>query len=92
MEFFDDLIDLFEVYVGLLKRDYGQDDPEGLMLTAAPTNILGHDNRADRTPRILLMAAWDEQGVMDRAKLRVMKRSNGVLSRNWGGYRENVPA
>ena len=43
------------------------------MLTAAKTNILGHDNRGDRLTEVLLMAVWGEQGVLDRLSLRVLR-------------------
>ena len=56
MDSFDEMMDLAEANVGpvkdepyrrLLERDYSQDDPEVAMLTAALTNLLGHDNRGD---------------------------------------------
>ena len=54
MNSFDELMGLAEVYVGividelyrrLLERYYIQDYPEVIMLKAALTNILGHENR-----------------------------------------------
>ena len=81
MDNFAELMDLAEAYVGpviyqlfrrLLERVYAQDDPEVAKLTAALTNILGHDNRGHRPTEVLLMAAWGEQGVLDRPSLRVI--------------------
>ena len=89
MDNFDKLINLAEVYVGpvidelylrLLERDYAQDDSQVAMLTAALTNILGHDNREDCPTEVLLMASWGEQGVVDRPSLRVMQWRTGALS------------
>ena len=51
-----------ETYRRLLEIDNAQDDPELVMLTAALTIILWHDNRVDRPTEVFLMAAWDEQG------------------------------
>ena len=90
MDNFDKLIDLADAYVGpvkdelyriLLERDYARDDPEVAMLTAALTNILGHDN----------------YGVLDRPCLRVKRCRNGALEKRLGararcGYHKNVPA
>ena len=58
MDNFDELMGFAEVYVGpvvdelncrLLEGDYAQDDSEVVMvmLTAALTNIVVHDNRGD---------------------------------------------
>ena len=89
MKSFEELLDSSETYVGpamhelhlrLLKRDYAQDDPTVVMLTAALTNILGHDNRGDRPTKLLLMAALGEQGVLDLPSLRVLRWRNGTLS------------
>ena len=57
-----------------------------VMLTADLTNILGNDNRRDCPTEALLMAAWGEQGVLDRPSLRVMRWSNGAL---WGNNSAN---
>ena len=66
MDDLDEIMGLVEVYVGpdidelyqRLERDYAQDDPEVVMLTAALTKIRGHDNRGDRPTEVLLRAAW----------------------------------
>ena len=50
------------------------------MLLTALINILGHDNRGDRPPEVLLMAAYGERGVLDRSNMRVMRWGNGALS------------
>ena len=79
---FLELMDLAEACLGpvldelhrrLLERDYAQDDPEVAMLTADLTQMLGHDNCGDRPTEVLLVAAWGEQGVLDRPSLRVMQ-------------------
>ena len=89
MDNFDELIDLTEIYVGpvidenyrrLLERDYAQDDPVVPMLTAALTNILGHDNSGDHPTKVLLMAAWGEQEMLDCPSLRVMRWRSGTIS------------
>ena len=68
MEKLDELVDLDLRYVGrvidelyrrLLERDYAPDDPEEVLLTAALTNILGHDNREDRPTAI--SNGWDDE-------------------------------
>ena len=69
-----------ELYLKLLERDYAQYDPKIVMLTAALTNIIGHDNLGDRPREVLLMAAWGEYGVLDRPSLRVIRWRKGVLS------------
>ena len=50
------------------------------MLLTALINILGHDNRGDRPTEALLMAAYEERGVLDRPNMRVMRWRNGALS------------
>ena len=60
--------------------DNVQDDIEVVMLTAALTNILGHDNRGDHPTAVLLMAAWGQHGVLDRSSLRFMRSRKGALS------------
>ena len=85
----DELMDLAEAYVGpmvdaiyrrLMDRDFALEDPEVVMLLATLINILGHDNRGDRTREVLLMAAYGERGVLDRPNMRVMRWRNGSLS------------
>ena len=89
MDIPDDLIDLAEAYVWpnvdelyrrLMERDNVQDDIEVVMLTAALTNILGHDNRGDHPTEVLLMSAWGQQGVLDSSSVRFMRSRNGALS------------
>ena len=46
-----------ELYRHLLERDYIQDDPEIVMVTAAPTNVLEHKNSAANPIQVWLMAA-----------------------------------
>ena len=70
-----------ELYSRLLERNYAQDDPEVVSLTAALVNFLGHDNREDRSTESLLMAVLGEQRVLQRRSLRVMRWRNGALSR-----------
>ena len=83
------LMDLAEAYVGsviaaiyrrLNDRDFAQEYPEVVMLLVALINILGHGNRVDRPTEILLMAAYGQQGVLDRQNMRVMSWRNGALS------------
>ena len=50
------------------------------MLLTALINILGHDNRGDRPTEVLLMAAYEERGVLDRPNMRVMRWRNRALS------------
>ena len=50
------------------------------MWLTALANILGHDNRWDRPTEVLLMAAYGQQGVVDRPNMRVMRWRNGELS------------
>ena len=45
-------------------------------------NILGHDNQGDRPTAVLLMAAYRQQGVLDRPNMRFMSWRNGALSGN----------
>ena len=82
-------MDLAEAYVGpmvdaiycrLTDRDFALEDPEVVMLLTALINILGHDNRGDRPPEILLMAAYGERGLLDRPNMRAMRWRNGALS------------
>ena len=42
------------------------------MLLVALINILGHDNRGAPPTEVLLMAAYGQQGVLDRPNMRVM--------------------
>ena len=93
----DELMDLAEAYVGpmvdaiyrrLIDRDFALEDPEVVMLLTALINILGHDNRGDRPTEVLLMAAYEERGVLDRPNMRVMRWRNGALS---GGDLANEP-
>ena len=85
----DELMDLAEAYVGpmidaiyrrLMDRDFALEDPEVVMLLTALINILGHDNRGDRPKEVLLMAAYEERGVLDRPNMRVMRWGSGALS------------
>ena len=85
----DELMDLAEAYVGpmidaiyrrLMDRDFALEDPEVVMLLTALMNILWHDNRGDRPTEVLLMAAYEERGVLDRPNMRVMRWRNGALS------------
>ena len=85
----DELMDLAEAYVGpmidaiysrLMDRDFALEDSEVVMLLTALINILGHDNRGDRPTEVLLMAAYEERGVLDRPNMRVMRWRNGALS------------
>ena len=85
----DELMDLAEAYVGpmidaiyrqLVDRDFALEDPEVVMLLVALINILGHDNSGDRPTEVLLMAAYGQQGVLDRPNMRVMRWRNGALS------------
>ena len=85
----DELMDLAEAYVGpmvdaiyrrLMDRDFALEDPEVVMLLTALINILGHDNRGDRSTEVLFMAAYGERGVLDRPSMRVMRWRNGALS------------
>ena len=78
----DELMDLAEGYVGpmvdaiyhrLMDRDFALEVPEVVMLLTALINILGHDNRGDRTTEVLLMGAYGERGVRDRPTMRVMR-------------------
>ena len=84
----DELMDLAEAYVGpmvdaiyrrLMDRDFALEDPEVVMLLTALINILGHENRGDRPAEVLLMTAYGERGVLDRANMRVMRWRNGAL-------------
>ena len=85
----NELTDLAQTYVGpvidaiycrLMDREFALEDPEVIMLLAALINILGHDNRGDRPTEVLLMAAYEQQGVLDRPKMRVMRWRNWALS------------
>ena len=85
----DELMDLDQTFVGpvidaiyrrLMDRDFALENPEVIMLLAALINILGHDNRGDRPTEVLLMAAYGQQGVLDRPNMRVMRWRNGALS------------
>ena len=86
---FNEYKELAEAYVGpmigaifrrLMDRDFALEDPEVVMLLAALLNILGHDNRGDRPTEVLLIAAYGERGVLDRANMKVMRWRNGALS------------
>ena len=90
MDNFDlnELMDYAEAYVGpvidanyhrLMDRNFALEDPEVVMLLAALTNILRHDNRGNRPTEVLLMAASGRQGVLDRPNMRIMRWRNGVL-------------
>ena len=70
-----------ELYRRLLERNYAQDDPEVVILTAALTSFLRHGNREDRSTEVLLMAVLGEQRVLQQRSLRVMRWRNGALSR-----------
>ena len=85
----DELMDLAEAYVGpmvdaiyrrLMDRDFALEDLVVVILLTALINILGHDNRGDRTTEVLLMAAYGERGVLDRSNMRMMRWRNGALS------------
>ena len=91
MDNFDlnELMDLAEAYVGpmvdaiyrrLTDRDFALEDPEVVKLRVALINILGHDNRGDRPTEVLLMAAYGEQGVLNRPNMRVLRWRNEALS------------
>ena len=69
------MIDLAEAYVRpvidaiyrrLMERDFALEASAVVMLLAALTNILGHDNSGDSPTEVLLMAAYGQQGVLDR--------------------------
>ena len=86
-----------ELHQRLLERVCAQDNPEVAILTAALTNILVHDNRANLHTEVLPMAAWGDQGVLDSPSLRVMRGkmelSRGATWRmNPGGIHEDIPA
>ena len=85
----DELMDLAQAYVGpmidaiyrrLVDRNFALEDPEVVMLLTALLNILGHDNRGDRSTEFLLMAAYGERAVLDRPNMRLMRWRNGALS------------
>ena len=85
----DELMDLAEAYVGpvidpifrrLMDRDFALEDPEAVMMLVALTNISGYDNHGDRPTEVLLMAAYGQQGVLNRSNIRVMRWRNGILS------------
>ena len=85
----DELMDLEQANVGpmvdaiyrrLMDREFALEDPEVVMFLTALINILGHDNRGDRSTEVLLMAAYVERGVLDRPNVRVMRWRNGALS------------
>ena len=91
MENFDlkDIKELAEAYVGpvihaiyrrLMDQDFVMEDPEVVMLLAALTNILRHDNRGDRSKEVLLIAAYGQQGVLDCPNMELMRWRNGALS------------
>ena len=69
-----------EIYRRLMVRDFALEDPEVVMMLVALTIILGHDNRGDRPTEVLLMAAYGQQGVLDRPNMRVMRWINGAFS------------
>ena len=65
----NELLDLAEAYVGpmidaiycrLSDRDFALDDSEVVMLLLALINILGLDNRGDRTTEVLLITEKEE--------------------------------
>ena len=68
------------VYRRLMDRDFALEDSEVVILLATLINILWHDNRGDRPMELLLMAAYGQQGVLDRSSMRVMRWRNGALS------------
>ena len=81
----NELMDLAEVYVGpmidaiyrwLMDRDFALEDPEVFMLLTALINILGHDNRGDHPTEVLLMAAYEERGVLAHEGNEVEKRGS----------------
>ena len=61
------------IYRRLMDRDFALEDPEVIMLLVALTNILGHDNRGDRPWKVLLMAAYGQQGVLEHPDMKVMR-------------------
>ena len=84
----DELTDLAEAYVGpmvdaiycrLMDRDFALEDPEVVMLLTALINIFGHDNPGDRPSEVLLMAAYEERGVLDLPNMRVKRWRKGAL-------------
>ena len=68
------------IYPRLMNRDFALEDPEVVMLLVALTNNLGLDNRGNRPTELLLMAAYGQQGVLDRPNMRLMRWRNGALS------------
>ena len=80
--YLNELMNLAETYIGpvidaiyrrLMDRDFALEGPEVIMLLVALTNILGHDYCGERPTEVLLMAAYGQQGVLDRPYLRVMR-------------------
>ena len=68
------------------------------MLLAILTNILWHDNRRDRPTEVSMMAAYGQQGVLDRPNMRVRRWRKGALSESdlakesgWGSSRTYQP-
>ena len=68
------------IYRRLMDRDFALEDPEVVIMLTALINILGHDNRGDRSTEDLLMAEYGERGVLNRPNMRVMSSRNGALS------------
>ena len=68
------------------------------MLTAALTNILGHDNRGDRPIEALLMVAWGRTRSAGSSKFacyameKQSSLSKGLGGRTPCGYYEDVTA
>ena len=91
MDNFDlnEVMDLADAYAGpvtfainrrLMQRDIALENPELVMLLTALTIILGHDNCRDLPTEVLLMAAYGQQGVLNRPNMRVMRLRNEALS------------
>ena len=61
------------IYRRLMDRDFALEDPEVVMMLVALTNILGHNNSGDRPRKVLLMAAYGQQGVLEHPNMKVMR-------------------
>ena len=67
------------IYRRLTDPDFALEEQEVVMLLVALINILAHNNRADSPTDVLLMAAYGEQGVLDRPNMRVTRWINEAL-------------
>ena len=61
-------------------RDFALEDPEVVLLLAALTNSLGHDNRRNRPTEVYLVAAYGKPGALPHPNMRVRRWRNGALS------------